>query len=428
MRVLWFLLAIASFLVPGVCAVAELRAAAGKVDITPTRPAYLAGYAANRRSIGVHDRLWAKCLVLEWQGTRIAFVACDLLGVPRYQAEKIRAQVKSVLPERLYIAATHVHSGPDTLGQWGPDLRTSGVDPEWMATFRNQVVQLVEETAARLEPAVLKLASTTEVPRISRNARVPQILDRELGVLQVLSVQGNRTIATVVNYACHPEVLNNRQITADFPNWLYETVEGKIGGVCLYLNGALGGMVTADFDEDAAPRGENWKAAEEIGRSMGERVLQILETAETVRNAPIRTQRRVFRVPLENPRFRALMAMGIFPSDVLKNGQIETEVNRITIGPAEMLTLPGEVLPNIGLYLKRKMTGKPRFLLGLTCDELGYILTPEDYGLELYAYETSVSVGEHIGPKMVQNLLAMMEKPKGGSAGTQTVRAEERSK
>ena len=35
----------------------------------------------------------------------------------------------------------------------------------------------------------------------------------------------------------------------DFPHWLYGTVEAKSGGVCLYLNGAQGGMVTADYDE-----------------------------------------------------------------------------------------------------------------------------------------------------------------------------------
>ena len=89
---------------------------------------------------------------------------------------------------------------------------------------------------------------------------------------------------------------------------------------------------------------------------------------------------------------------------------METEVNRIAVGPAEFLTIPGEALPNIGFYLKRHMKGTPRFLLGLCCDELGYILTPEDYDLQLYKYETSVSIGQQIEPLMVQNLLATLPK------------------
>ena len=83
-------------------------------------------------------------------------------------------------------------------------------------------------------------------------------------------------------------------------------------------------------------------------------------------------------------------------------------MNRIAIGPAEFLTIPGEALPNIGFYLKRQMRGSPKFLLGLCCDELGYILTPEDYGLDLYKYETSVSIGPQIEPRMIQNLQALL--------------------
>jgi hypothetical protein len=385
----------------------ELRAAAGKADITPTRPAYIAGYGANRKSVGAHDPLMARCLVLEAGQARIAFVSCDVIGVPRYQAEKIRAMVKSVRPEHLYIAATHTHSGPDTLGQWGPDPGTSGVDQEWMRAFREKVARLVDETAAKLEPAVLKFAHTTQVPRISKNIRVPQILDTELGVMQALARDTQKPIATFVNYACHPEILDNRLMTADFPHWLYATVEGQVGGVCLYLNGAQGGMVTADYDESSAPKGENWQAAETIGTGLGKRVLELLDKAEVVTEAPIRTQQRIFQVPMENEGFKALMAAGVFPN-LLKDGNIETEVSRIVIGPAEFLTLPGEVLPNIGFYLKRLMTGQPKFLLGLTCDELGYILTPEDWGLQLYAYETRVSVGSKMGERMVENLRALL--------------------
>ena len=389
-------------------AVPVLRAAAGKQDITPKNPVYMAGYGMNRKSLDAHDPLMARCLVLESGKTRIAFVSCDLLGVPRYQIERIRAMVKSVTPDHLYLSATHTHSGPDPLGQWGPDIQTSGVDQAWMASFREGVAHLVDATAANLRPAAVRFADTTKVPRISKNIRVPRILDTELGVMQVVEAVGSKPIATFVNYACHPEIMNTHRLTADFPHWLYDTVEGAGGGVCLYLNGAQGGMVTADFDESTTPKGENWAAAEAIGTSLGKRVLELLEGTQAVREVPISAARRVFEVPLDNPRFKALVKLKIFPQAEMKGANLETEVCRITIGDAEFLTLPGEVLPNIGFYLKSLMHGRPRFLLGLTSDELGYILTPEDYGLELYQYEASVSVGSRLEPLMVQNLRALM--------------------
>lgn len=386
----------------------SLKAAAGRIDITPKNPVYIAGYGSNRKSSSVHDPVSARCLVLESGGVRIAFVSCDLIGVPRYAVENIRRMVKSVSPERLYIAATHTHSGPDTLGQWGPDFQTSGVDKAWWEETQRRIATLVDSVCVKLEPAALKLAHTTQVPKVSKNSRVPEILDTELGVIQLVAPAGGKVIATLVNFACHPEVLDCHAISSDFPNWLYGVIEAKTGATCLYLNGAQGGMVTALFDEEAKPKGENFKAAAEIGTSLANRALEIIQSAEIERDATITTRRRIFQVPMENQMFKTLIKIKVFPNLLTKEGNIETEVSRITIGEAEVLTLPGEVLPNIGFMLKRYMTGKHKFLLGLTCDELGYILADEDFGLKIYEYESRVSVGSQMGAIMAQNLKTLL--------------------
>src|SRR6266513_135450 len=84
----------------------QLLAAAGKVDITPSRPVYMAGYGSNRKSEGVYDPLWARCLVLKNGGETVALVSCDLLGLTRYHTEKIRAVVGHVRRERVLIGCT----------------------------------------------------------------------------------------------------------------------------------------------------------------------------------------------------------------------------------------------------------------------------------------------------------------------------------
>ena len=82
---------------------AGILAAAGKVDITPTKPAYIAGYEMNRLSAGVHDALMARCLVLESNGVEIAFVSCDVIGLPRYQVQQMRAL------DKIHAARTRLH-------------------------------------------------------------------------------------------------------------------------------------------------------------------------------------------------------------------------------------------------------------------------------------------------------------------------------
>src|SRR5690348_16825831 len=82
---------------------AELLAAAGKVEITPTRPVYIAGYGGNRKSTGAHDPLWARCIVLRNGDQTVALVSCDVIGMARYHNLKIRSMVKNVAPERVLI-------------------------------------------------------------------------------------------------------------------------------------------------------------------------------------------------------------------------------------------------------------------------------------------------------------------------------------
>lgn len=416
MRTLLILLTLAVAIAAAPAARADFQAAAGKVEITPTGPAFLAGYAKNRKCEGVHDPVWARCLVMRNGGETIALVSCDLIGLFRSDIQQMRALVKSVPADHVIIGVTHTHSGPDSQGLWGPNDHTSGVDSVWMADTRRKVAALVDETAARLVPARIKLGSIGGIEKCSRNARIPEVLDTELGAMQLLDAQG-KTIATLVNYACHPETLNNHQMTSDFPNWLRTRVEGALGGVAIYMNGAQGGMVTADIqNESSYPKGEAWPEAERIGNTLGDKAIEALKDGTVVEDPALTLQRREFRVPLKNTGFKMLVGAHVLPGDLMQDGDIVTEVTRFTVGPAEFLTIPGEALPSIGLYLKRNMTGHPKFLLGLTGDALGYILTPEDYGLKLYRYETSMSVGPEMGRRMEENLLALLAAAKSGEA------------
>src|SRR5688572_20383764 len=70
-----------------------LRAAAGKVDVTPDvgRRTYLAGYGAGgRRAKGVHDPLHARAVLIDDGGRRVALVAVDAIGFYREDALDLR--------------------------------------------------------------------------------------------------------------------------------------------------------------------------------------------------------------------------------------------------------------------------------------------------------------------------------------------------
>ncbi len=95
----------------------------------------------------------------------------------------------------------------------------------------------------------------------------------------------------------------------------------------------------------------------------------------------------------------------------LTNGyNLPTTINLLNIGSAQVLTIPGEALPNIGDYLKRNMHTNTPFLFGLTNDALGYILSKEDYNsFERYDYISRTSLGEMTGEIFTQEAIMLIQ-------------------
>jgi hypothetical protein len=365
-----------------------LRAGAAAVKITPslTRPVYIAGYKNNRLAESIHDDLWARALLLDDGKTRMAVVALDLVGLTNQRVRKIRQQIRSVPPENVLIACTHVHSGPDTMGLWGKNFATSGVDPLYMD-------RLADRIAAAVEPADVT-AGVTEVPDgLVHNSREP-IQDKELTTLRFAAKDG-RTISTMIHYGGHPEVLNSSALTSDYVGYVREEVERRYGGVSLFLNGALGGMVTPKVS------GHKLQEMERVGRGVGQAAVLAAEKAQPIAIPSIGLARRDVSLPLENNGFKILLAAKILDGET-RDGMIDTEVWRVDLGSSTWITIPGEILPKPALALKRQMPGKFPLVVALGNDELGYILDPEDFDKKLYAYEKSMSVGKETWPRLLE--------------------------
>ena len=92
-----------------------------------------------------------------------------------------------------------------------------------------------------------------------------------------------------------------------------------------------------------------------------------------------------------------------------ENRTITAQINLVELGNAQILTIPGEALPNIGFYLKRKMHGEHNLLFGLTNDAFGYILTKVDFkSFPRYDYVSRVSLGEMTGEILIERALKLV--------------------
>lgn len=261
-----------------------IECAAGKAEITPDPGkalVWMAGYGTGRRATGVHDPLWARAVAFRSGDKTIVLVSLDLVGYFYPEVEKIRG----ILPKKLgithlVVSATHGHEGPDTMGIWGPIPFVTGVRRDYMTKVRTTVIRLVEEVVQGLRPARMKMATVVApVDGVVGDHRDPVIFEDDLSVIGIEDAQDGAPIATVVNWACHPETLGsgNTLITSDFPNYLREEVEREAGGVCVFLSGALGGMMTPE-----PPAGlEGFEAARHVGETVGKAAVKAMSVAES---------------------------------------------------------------------------------------------------------------------------------------------------
>jgi len=273
----------AIFLVALPLLAADFRAGVARVDITPPVGHEMGGYSARKgNATGTHDPLYATVLVIESGDASIALVTADLRSFVSTRVGDAARQKYGV--RTTIISSSHTHSGPLTWELHSP----------WYAQAEDKMIDAIGRAKAAMFPATLEFATGRAYLGFNRRKVVdgqaamwwrnaeklpshPQ--DPVINVLLVKS--GDRTLAVLVNYACHPSLLgpDNLQYSADYPGAMKRLVEAQIpGAMALFVEGGAGD-INPYRDKDP----DGFQAAEEAGQTLGKAVVSILGRAKPVR-------------------------------------------------------------------------------------------------------------------------------------------------
>lgn len=364
--------------------------------------------------------LFARAAVFERGDVRIAVVGVDFLGWPAVLADRARERVQHVKPEHILIGSTHTHSAPDPYGFPNPEGE-HGADLDYLDWVCTQIAEAIDEAAEKLEPAHLKTAYGDAEGKIAYNYYAPQLYDPGCGVLQAIRPGSDEAIVTLVNYAIHPEVLGAGQgiLSPDLCGPLYDRIEERTGGMALFMNGALGGMITADNRREGGGHARVWEECVRIGELLADEALRILELRGRVFESPeLHMASKDVTFPIESVMMQRILELSPLNYGISDTKSVTTRVDLINIADVQALTIPGEALPNIGYYLKRNMPTRKPFLFGLTNDAFGYILTKVDFrSFKRYDYISFTSLGEYTGEIFIEealDLVANNPEPQGG--------------
>lgn len=392
----------------------EFYVGAAELKINPAAGAYLAGYQQNRKSTGIHDDLFAKAIVISNTQNSIAIVSIDCIGLPYPAVQRIREAIEAKMPaaelspQQVIISSTHTHSGADVIGIWGENMAHNGVDTAYENLLMEAAAEVVVNAWKKRQVAKAQYASTHFGAGWVENISVTNEIDKQLSVLQFVNKR-NKNISTLVNFACHPTIIGkeNTLSSADYPAGIYQQLDAKLGGINLFLQGAIGGWVQP---ENIA---KDFETAQKQGKALAYEAINILKKPTALNNNNIRFTSRLFEMPISNPNLKQLAAANVIKRDIAE-GTL-TEVAWFSVGEASFATHPGETSPLYSLETKNLMQTKgPKFVLGLGMDELGYILNPdffkEDTKLHAAGYLTSMSPGPDAGPTLMQILKELAER------------------
>ncbi len=362
--------------------------------------------------------LFARAIVLRSGATLVGIVSVDLIGFPSVLGDRARRLVPRIQATQILIGATHTHSAPDAYAfPDGKGGHTASLP--YLELVVQQIAAALNEALDRLEAAELRVASGEAKGKIAYNYYAPDLYDRRVSVFELRS-KAARPITTLINYAIHPEVLGNQQgiLSPDLVGPLCDTIEQAQGGLAVFMNGAQGGMVTADNRDLSQPPRDaaraywkderSWAECVRIGSLLGREALRIIAGAVWQSNPELVCRSARVRFPVENEEMWQVVQNSPLNYPHGADRSITTQLNFLQLGTARILTIPGEALPNIGIYLKRKLGGDHQFLFGLTNDAFGYILTEVDYqSFPAYRYVSRVSLGEKTGEILIREALKL---------------------
>lgn len=388
---------------------AALEAGAARAVITPDLkvhgPVYMAGFGNNRIATGVHDDLYARCFAFK-AATTLVICGVDSIGLFLDDTDRIRSLVAKQIKASVIIAASHTHQGPDTMGLWGLDGKT-GINEAYMSLVTRQTAQAAIDAVKSLQPATLTIAETHpgELDTFIHDSRPPDRHDAQLYAVKAVDAKG-QTIATLINWANHPEALasKNTLITSDYVNSLRTTVEAKLGGISVFVNGAIGGMQSPLNTKLADLKDGTFEKADYIGRRVGEIAIQALAQSQPSSIDTVEFKEVRINIPLTNKGFAQAMALNLYAGrkPLNKNGTTTTIVGAFRFSNKnrpvlECALIPGEMYPELSIggverYLgadfpeapietpiKHLLQAPYKMLIGLANDEIGYIIPKAEW-------------------------------------------------
>lgn len=401
---------------------ADFRVGFAERDITPQAPIPMWGYAARHAlpATSTRDPLFAKVLVIEAGGRRLALVGLDLGRAPTFaMMELIEKEAKAKAGVDYVLAVgSHTHHGPVIELLDEPGMGKGKYD-DAVAYARQLPITLVDaivDASEHLVDARMGIAVQETTLNRNRHARQdPKPRDPRLSVMRFDTLFGV-PIAIMVNLAAHPTIENifSFHWTSEWPGHMQQHVEKELGAHCFFMQGALGDMSPNTTSERRGIDG--------FGKAVGDAVIEMVKSMETrVPTTPsikgvsdiisgksrLDLQDRLIAGTLKQAFFPELMAMLVEVPDNVVTLRVDTVLLN---GEIALVGASGELFSDLSNRIKDRSAAPHTVVFGCCNGHTMYVPTLEAVAQGGYGADPLVSwLPEGTGEQVVEKALANIE-------------------
>lgn len=370
-----------------------LKAASGKVKITPEETAPLQGYDPEvfiaDPAKDILDDLYAKVLILKSGSACSVIVTVDCCltneemgmvpnpnGRPNSYREFINtfpagtrrtwAEAAGIDEQSLSVNCTHTHSAPAHFSE----------------KYTERVTRLIGQLVDRLEPVTMNLytgqcsIAVCRRPRLKPNYDLP--VDRTLNVVMFESLQGE-SIAAIVNCAVHPTMIWNKanRVSGEMVGLAMSRFERHIGGdfTALFIQG-FSGDVCPIYGGHSGGKEDSYPLARHASLELYTDILAALQHKTEFVPSAIKAGQKIFSLPVR---------------DWMMKPAFDVKVMGIAIGELLILSVSAEVFNGYIGKITARSPFKYHLFAGVANGYGGYLPTVEAFDDGMGGYEMNTT-------------------------------------
>ncbi|MBQ2847979.1 MAG: hypothetical protein IJE74_06965 [Clostridia bacterium] len=384
------------------------------------------------------------------------FASVDTFGLANNEVRIIREKFQEYADSKNYnitsinISALHQHSCVDTFGLNGDIIGAlftssfknlfgmelpSGKNKGYMENLYKVSVQSMIDAVEDMKEGELYFG-TADMEEYIHDKRDPQVFDTNLNRLRFVPADVNEEETWIVNIPVHcvGHGAAGTVLTGDYPYYMEKYIKENAGANFMMILGAEL-AITSEYPDDLvrdpaieAEYGDRYAGLVAYGKLLGEVACSVSNDQPV---APILNIRhKELFVPVDNSIFKLAARGGLLTNTVVKDFlsyEVATEIGYVEFGTdLAIAIIPGELAPEIAFggavtaeqswdgtewkYTAFKDMGNRKLLVfGVTNDQIGYMMTENDWRSYLTENEEIVSTGPEAGKYITEAYISLFD-------------------